>query len=423
MDDAAPGHRAHALGGEADAQRAHGPLAGITILDLTSVVSGPLATMTLADQGADVIKVENPNGGDFTRQVSNRRGGYSANFLNNNRSKRSISVNLKDPRGIDLIKTLARDVDGFAQNFRPGVVERMGLGYEDLAVVNEGLVYLSISGFGEQGPYAQKPVYDPLVQALSGLTTVQAGSDADRPRLVRTIVPDKVSGLMAAQAFTAALLCRERTGLGQHVKVSMLDAVIDFLWHSDMTSQTFVCEEIPQQSAQSFIDLIYEVDDGYITVSAMTDRQWHGLTAALDQPQLRNDPRFKTASLRQENINARLDETQKALRGLTAADALARLEAHDVPCAPVLTRWQMIDHPQVRANDIVQTLNHPDAGPLRQARPAARFSKTGLDLSRGGPALGGDTDTVLKEAGFSANTIDGLRADGVIGPHKSEADA
>ncbi|MEM8665286.1 MAG: CoA transferase, partial [Pseudomonadota bacterium] len=214
----------------AEARRT-GPLAGIRVVDLTSVVSGPLATMLLADQGADVIKIEHPAGGDFTRQVSNRRGGYSANFLNNNRSKRSVAVNLKDPRGLDLVKRLVAGADAFAQNFRPGVVERMGLGYEALKAVKPGLVYLSISGFGPVGPYAKKPVYDPLVQALSGLTTIQAGSDEARPRLVRTIVPDKVSGLVAAQAITAALLCKERTGIGQHVELSMLGAVIDFMWH------------------------------------------------------------------------------------------------------------------------------------------------------------------------------------------------
>lgn len=400
-------------GGTATART--GPLAGIRVVDCTSVVSGPLATMMLADQGADVIKVENPAGGDFTRQLSNRRGGQTANFLNNNRSKRSIAVDLRDPRGLAVVTRLVAGADAFAQNFRPGVIERMGLGYDDLAAVNEGLVYLSISGFGDAGPYAGKPVYDPLVQALSGLTTIQAGSDDARPRLVRTIIPDKVSGLMAAQALTAALLCRARTGVGQHVRISMLDAVVDFLWHSDMGSQTFVGADIPQQTAQSFIDLIYETKDGHITVSVMTDRQWLALSRALDRPDLLDDPRFKTASLRQENIDARLEATQDGLRRFTAAEAIARLEAEDVPCAPVLTRSQMIAHPQVSANDIVHELTHPEAGVLRQARPAARFSATPLDVSRGGPALGADTEAVMTEAGFSDDEIAELLSAGVVG--------
>lgn len=398
-----------------------GPLAGIRVVDLTSVVSGPLATMLLADQGADVIKIENPKGGDFTRQVSNRRGGFSANFLNNNRSKRSIAVDLKDSRGLAVVKRLVEGADAFAQNFRPGVVERMGLGYDDLAAINPALVYLSISGFGRTGPYAAKPVYDPLVQAISGLTTIQAGSDDARPRLVRTIVPDKVSGLVAAQAITAALLCKERTGIGQHVELSMLGAVIDFLWHSDMGSQTFVDTPFPQQEAQSFIDLIYETKDGYITVSVMTDRQWLGLSRALKRPELLDDPRFKTARLRQENIDARLAVTQENLLRFTSEEALARLEAQDVPCTPVLTRWQMVDHPQVTANDIVQQFDHPHAGRLRQSRPAARFCATPLDLSSGGPILGADTDAVLTEAGFAAEDIAALHDAGVVATNRTPA--
>jgi crotonobetainyl-CoA:carnitine CoA-transferase CaiB-like acyl-CoA transferase len=261
-----------------------GPLAGYRIVDLSAVISGPLATMMLADQGADVIKIEHPEGGDHTRAVSNRRGGFSASFLNNNRNKRSVAINLKDERGLEILKRLIAGADVLVQNFRPGVVERMGLGEPEVRRIAPQIVYVSISGFGDRGPYAHQPVYDPLIQGLSGLTTVQAGSDEARPRLVRTIVPDKVTGLTAAQAITAGLLARERTGEGQHVRLSMLDSVVAFLWHSDMSSQTFVGDELPQQEAQSFIDLIYETADGYITVAVQTDRQWQALTRALQRP-------------------------------------------------------------------------------------------------------------------------------------------
>lgn len=410
-------HRDHARAG--GPPRA-GPLAGIRIVDLTSVVSGPLGTMMLADQGADVVKVEHPDGGDFTRLGTNASGGMTANFLNNNRSKRSVAVDLKDPRGLLVVKRLVAGADAFVQNFRPGVIERMGLGYEAVAEVNPSIVYLSISGFGDAGPYAARPVYDPLVQALSGLTTIQGGSDEARPRLVRTIVPDKVTGIMAAQALTAALLHRERTGEGQHVRLSMLDSVVDFLWHSDMGSQTFVGSDIPQQEAHSFIDLIYETRDGHITVSTMTDRQWAGFGRAVGRPDLLEDPRFATPALRQDNIDARLAAIQAAIRPFTSEEALARLEAEDVPCAPVLTRTQMIDHPQVRANGIVQEFDHPVAGRVRQARPAARFSATPLDLSRGAPGLGADTAAVLAEAGLSPEEIAALSEAGVVGSRARE---
>ena len=189
------------------------------------MISGPLATMILADQGADVIKVENPDGGDHTRAANNRRNGFSASFLNNNRNKRSVALDLKNPAAQEALLRLVATADVFIQNFRPGVAERMGLGEDAVRAVAPDIVYVSISGFGETGPYAQKPVYDPLVQAMSGLATIQAGSDTERPRLVRTILPDKLTAVTASQAITAALLARERTGQGQHVRLSMLDAV------------------------------------------------------------------------------------------------------------------------------------------------------------------------------------------------------
>src|SRR3954449_11518605 len=244
-----------------------GPLHGYRIVDLTSMISGPLATMILADQGADVIKVENPDGGDHTRAANNRRGGYSASFLNNNRNKRSVALDLKGAAAKQALLRLVATADVFVQNFRPGVADRMGLGEAAIRAVRPDIVYVSISGFGERGPYAQKPVYDPLIQAVSGLATIQAGSDHERPRLVRTIIPDKLTAVTASQAITAALLARERTGEGQHVRLSMLDAVIAFLWASDMGSQTFVGGDFPQQEAASFIDLIYETADDYISAA------------------------------------------------------------------------------------------------------------------------------------------------------------
>ena len=202
---------------------------GFKIIDVTSMVSGPSATMLLADQGADVIKIENPNGGDHTRASANTQKGFSANFLNNNRSKRSVALNLKEDAARQALLRLCRDADVFIQNFRPGVVDYMGIGEADVRTVAPDIIYVSICGFGDTGPYAAKPVYDPLIQALSGLATVQAGSDAERPRLVRTILPDKLTGTVAAQAITAALLARTRTGKGQHIHVSMLDTILAFL--------------------------------------------------------------------------------------------------------------------------------------------------------------------------------------------------
>jgi crotonobetainyl-CoA:carnitine CoA-transferase CaiB-like acyl-CoA transferase len=400
-----------------------GPLTGFKVIDLTSMVSGPLATMVLADQGADVIKVENPRGGDYTRSVATRRGGFSASFLNNNRNKRSVALDLKDPRGRELLDRLVAGADVFVQNFRPGVAERMGIGEDAIRQAAPDIVYVSISGFGERGPYAGKPVYDPLVQALSGLTTVQGGSDSVRPRLIRTVLPDKLTGFTAAQAITSALLARERSGEGQHVRLSMLDTIMAFLWSSDMGGQTFVGDETAEEEAQSFIDLIYETADGYISVAVQSDKEWAGLAAALDKPEWLDDPRFKTAASRHENIDARLGLTQDVLLTRTADEWLARLEDADVPCAPVLRRRDVVDHPQIAANETVVESDHPQAGRLRQARPAPRFSKTPPAHRHGAPALGQDTRDVLREAGLSEDEIAALAADAIVTLHDANGEA
>ncbi len=398
-----------------------GPLDGIRIIDTTSMISGPLATQWLGDQGADVIKVERPGDGDHTRAAANRRGSFSASFLNNNRNKRSITLDLKHPRGLETLLRLSDGADVFIQNFRPGVAERIGLGEEALRAVSPDIIYVSISGFGESGPYVAKPVYDPLVQALSGLTTVQGGSDQARPRLVRTILPDKLTGIVAAQAISAALLARARGGPGQHVRVSMLDAVIAFLWSSDMGSQTFVGDEFPQEKAASFIDLIYETTDGFISVAVQTNKEWVALTRALERPEWLEDERLRTPAGRHEHIDERLQMTQDVLRTAGSAHWLERLEAQGVPCAPVLTRSEVIAHPQVRENAIILESDHPHAGRLRQARPPARFSRTTAGLRRGAPALGEHTREILLEAGYGEADIDALQASGVFGADAGEA--
>ncbi len=394
-----------------------GPLHGYRIVDLTANVAGPLATMILGDQGAEVIKVEPPEG-DSTRAGAKARGGFNASFLNNNRNKRSIVLNLKHPGGLRALLRLAATADVFVQNYRPGVADRLGVGEEAIRAVAPNIVYVSISGFGEVGPYAERPVYDPLIQGFTGLATVQAGSDEARPRMLRTILPDKLTAITASQAITAALLARERTGEGQHVRLSMLEAVLAFLWPSDMAGQTFVGagdQDGPaRQEAASATDLIYETADGYITAAVVTNRQWEGLTRALEQPQWLDDERFKTPALRQQNAEARLQLTRDVLIGRPSAEWLDRLTREDVPCAPVLTRNEVIRHPHVKAMAIVEEYEHPKAGRLRQARNAACFSKTPAAIRLPAPGLGEHTDEILAEAGYSATEIAELRAQGAL---------
>ncbi|HEV8716306.1 MAG TPA: CoA transferase, partial [Candidatus Binatia bacterium] len=374
--------------------------------------SGPMATMLLADQGADVIKVEPPGIGDLTRALGGPRG-MSPTFSVVNRNKRSVVINLKDRRGIELLEQLVAGADLFVQNFRPGVAEQMGIGEAALRRIKPNLVYVSISGFGESGPYVHKRVYDPVIQALSGLASIQGDPASGRPQMMRLIIPDKVTALTAAQAMTAALLARERTGEGQHVRLAMLDAVISFLWPEAMAAYTFIGAKNVVTRAHAR-DLIFATVDGYITVGVVSDAEWLGLTRALERPEWLDDPRFKTPAGRVKHADARLELTAEVLQTRTSAEWLARLDAEQVPCAPILSRTDLFTDPQIAANALIVESDHPHAGRMRQARPAARFDGTPAELRSPAPLLGAHTDEVLTELGVSSEQLAALRTAGAV---------
>jgi crotonobetainyl-CoA:carnitine CoA-transferase CaiB-like acyl-CoA transferase len=391
-----------------------GPLDGYRIIDVTQMLSGPMATMLLADQGADVIKVEPPGMGDLTRALGGGTRGMAPTFATINRNKRSIVLNLKDRRGVDLLEQLVAGADLFVQNFRPGAADRLGIGAAALRRIKPNLVYVSISGFGESGPYVHKRVYDPVIQALSGLASIQGDPLTGRPRMMRLIVPDKVTALTAAQAMTAALLARERTGEGQHVRLAMLDAVISFLWPEAMARHTFL-GTAPGVSRPDTRDLVFETADGYITVGAVSDAEWAGLARAVGRPEWLDDPRFQTPAGRVRHADARLELTAEALKTKTSAEWLVRLDAEQVPCAPILSREEVLADAQVAANALIVETEHPHAGRMRQARPAARFERTPATLRRPAPLLGEHTEAILSELGIAAERSAALRAAGVVG--------
>ena len=388
-----------------------GPLAGIRIVDLTSMISGPVATMMLADQGADVIKVE-PLSGDLVRFMGPNREGLTSGFISANRSKRSLAVDLKSAQGMEVVKALVRTADVFVQNFRPGAIERMGLGEEVLRELRQDIVYVSISGFGETGPYAQKRVYDPVIQALSGLADIQKDGETGRPKMIRTIIPDKTTAVTAAQAITAALFARERGQGGQHVKLAMLDTMVAYLWPEGMAGYTFIGKEVKAARAQFAQDLIFETLDGYITAGAVSDAEWQGMCRALDREGWLEDERFRTANDRIVNVRERLDMTAEVLVTRTSEEWLEKLDAEGVPCAPVLRREQVFEHEQIRINEMVSEFDHPVAGRIRQPRPAARFDRTPAGMQRHAPTLGEHSDEILEELGFEPTA---LRADRVVG--------
>ena len=391
-----------------------GPLSGIRVVDFTTVMSGPLATMMLADQGADVIKVESP-GGEVMRQMGTRYRGMTDVFMCSNRSKRSLSIDLKSSRGLQVVKRLIETADVLVQNFRPGVIEKLGLGEEVVRAIKPDIIFVSISGVGESGPYSKLRTYDPIVQALSGLAEIQADRETSQPRMVRLVVSDKTTALTAAQAITAALFARERNGEGQHVRLSMLDAMIAYLWPEGMASLTFVGRETNPADGQLGLDLVYQTQDQYITAGAVSDAEWRGMCTALGRPELIEDPRFLRADDRSRNVAQRRAITSAEIAKWRSEDILTRLREHDVPCAPVLDRWQLLTDAQISHNELLGVEPHPTLGEVRQPRPAARFDVTPAEPSCLAPYLGADNDALLAELGYQAAEVDGLLSDGVLG--------
>ena len=383
------------------------------MLDLTSMISGPVATMMLADQGAEVIKVEPPEG-ELVRHMGRNAGGLTSVFLSANRSKRSIALDLKNPAGVDVLKRLISTADVFVQNFRPGAIDRMGLGESVVRDINASVIYVSISGFGETGPYAHQRVYDPVIQALSGLADIQMDAASGRPQMIRTIIPDKTTSVTAAQAITAALFRRERSGEGQHVKLAMLDTMVAYLWPEGMARYTFADRAPEPSRGEASPDLIYRTKDGYITAGAISDKEWQGMCRALDRPQWINDERFRTANARVVNGKLRRELTAEVLLTGSSVDWLERLDDEGVPSAPVLGRHEVLDHPQIQANEMIVEEVHPVAGPIRQARPAARFDRTPARIRGPAPELGADTVAILEELGVSSTEIDELVAGGAV---------
>ena len=390
-----------------------GPLDGVRILDLTTMVSGPLATMMLAEQGADVVKVE-PPAGDIMRRTGRRFRGMSASFLSCNRSKRSIAVDLKTPQGLEVARRLAAGSDMLVQNFRPGAVERMGLGEDAVRALNPEIVFVSISGFGEAGPYAHKRVYDPVIQALCGLAEIQADRDTGRPRMVRTIIPDQTTSVTAAQAMTAALFARERTGKGQHVRLSMLDTMVAFLWPEASAGLSFVGNEADPALGQNSPDLIFAAADGFITAGAVSDAEWAGMCRAFGREELIEDERFRTPAARVRNVGERRTIMSEEIAGWPAAEILARLDREGVPSAPVLARTEVIDDPQVEENRAIEIHDDPALGPVRQPRPAARFDVTPSAIRAMAPFLGADNGPILAGLGYDESEIEAMTRAGVL---------
>ena len=387
-----------------------GPLAGITILDLTSVLMGPYATQILADMGADVIKVESPDG-DIVRQIGpGRTPGMGGMFLNANRGKRSIVVDLKQPEGRDVVLRLARQANTLVYNVRPQAMARLGLAYEALAAVNPGIVYVGAFGYGQSGPYAAKPAYDDLIQGASALPPLIAAAGDGTPRYVPLTIADRVVGLMLVNAILGGLMHQQRTGVGQRIDVPMFESMADFVLIDHLGGLTYD----PPLDNGGYARLLsryrrpYRTRDGYICVLIYNDKQWRSFFESIGQTEFLDQPRFANHSARIRHIDEIYEEVGHIFLDRSTAEWRELLERADIPVMPMHTLESILEDPHLNAVGFFKTVEHPIEGRIRQTQVPSSWSVTQPTAGGPAPALGEHGRDILTQAGFSTDEIERL---------------
>jgi crotonobetainyl-CoA:carnitine CoA-transferase CaiB-like acyl-CoA transferase len=391
-----------------------GPFEGVRVLDLSQIVSGPYAAMILGDLGAEVIKVEPLGLGDPLHLSDFRRAGMPALYLNTNRGKQLITVDLGSDDGRAIILDLAAGADVVIQNMRPGVVDRLGAGYDACRARNPEVIYCSISGYGTSGPWAQRPVLDPVIQGVTGIVARQQSEAIPLPDLVRMVITDKWTAQMAAQAISAALFRRERSGEGQHLELAMLDTAVYLSWPDLMMDHTLVGDDVDGRLRIMDVYQLTHCADGILIYFTASLTQRLGLYRALGRPDLCEDPRYSAARLASDDFVSLgmilRDEFAKVQRD----DILARLVEHEVPCGPILEPDEVLENEQIVFNGTIVEWEHETAGRVRQPRQPIHFSKTPVDFRRDCPTPGRDTDSILLDLGRTPEEIAALRAAEVI---------
>jgi crotonobetainyl-CoA:carnitine CoA-transferase CaiB-like acyl-CoA transferase len=393
-----------------------GPLSGLKVLDLTHVMAGPTCTLMLADMGADVIKVEKkPDGDDTRRTVPPKIGDEAAAFLMMNRNKRGIVLDLKTPSGIQILRRLAQRADVLVENFAPGAMERLGIGYEALRKDNPGLIYCSLSGFGRTGPYKHRRGFDLVAQAMSGIMTF-TGSPGGPPTKCGPPLSDITAGLLAAMGILAAYAHRLKTGEGQWVETSLFEAaLVQTYWQSAIALATGVAPRAmgsahplnaPYQA--------FEAEDGWIVVGGANQTNWLRTLDALGASELADDPRFRSGADRMAHLPELEAELAGRFRRKPAAHWLAVLEEKGVPCGPVYDMLQALADPQTTAREMVVEVEHSTLGPVKTIGLPVKFSATPGKVRSGAPRYGEHTHEVLTELGFDADEIAAFEAEGAI---------
>lgn len=392
-----------------------GPLAGVRVIDLTTVLMGPFATQLLGDMGADVVKVESAQGDGVRRIGPARHPDMGPIFLHGNRGKRSVVLDLKKPAGREALLKLAAGAEVLAYNVRPQAMARLGLTYEEVSAANPGIVYAGMFGYDQRGPYAARPAYDDLIQALVALPTLAQMAGGDRPRYVPLAIADRYVGSIAAGAIVAALFHRLGSGRGQRVDIPMFETMAQMVLGDHMGGRSFEPPIGPPGYKRSLSPerVPYRTQDGYICVLAYNDKQWRSFFAAIGRPELQADARFADMGSRTINIDALYALLAEAVSRRPSAEWLRILEAADIPAVPIHTLDSLIDDPHLAAIGFIRTVEHPTEGPIRSIGVPTTWSETQPAPPRPAPKLGEHSVEVLREAGYADAAIDALVAEGV----------
>ena len=391
----------------------HAPFQGIKVVDLSAVVSGPMATGILADQGAQVIKVE-AQGGDLTRVIGPAAGDLTALFMTINRGKRSIVLDLKQAAGQAVLRELIAQADVLVENFRPGALNRLGFSYESVKAYNPRLVYLSISGFGHTGPFANYRVYDPVIQAVSGFAAAHPDNETEEPKLLQTLLCDKITALTAAQALSAALLARHRTGEGQKIELSMLDAAVSFLWPEALYNHAYIDNPRPPVPEFGASQRLWQCRDGWLAMITPQNDEFGAMCRVLGVPDLIQQAQFSTILARRDNAHALRSLLDPLVAERSVDSLVAELGAAGVPVGKVNSKADLANDPQIQHNRTLVDTVYPDIGRVRTPRNAAVFSAAPAHTPPLAAHLGEHTREVLTELGKSAADIDALYASGAV---------
>ncbi|SEL96391.1 Crotonobetainyl-CoA:carnitine CoA-transferase CaiB [Roseovarius tolerans] len=393
-----------------------GPLAGMKVIELAHIMAGPVCGLMLADMGADVIKVEKPDGDDSRRFVPPAIQGESAAYMMMNRNKRGVALNLKDAQGVAALHRLLEEADVVIENYRMGTMERLGLGYEDLRAINPRLIYCEISGFGRTGPYAQRGGFDLIAQGMSGLMSITGEGPGRPPVKTGAPVSDITAGIVAAMGVSAAYARMLQTGEGQKVDTSLFEAAItQTYWQSAIAFATGVAPG-PMGSAHPLNGpyQAFETADGWINVGAANQRNWLRFLDVIGAPELNDDARFASNHDRMQHLGELEEILNSYLRHKTSAVWLERMEQAGLPAGPVLDILEMQADPQARAREMIVEVDHPVAGPVKTLGHPVKFSETPASLRRAAPVLGQHSREVLQEAGYDAAEIEAMVASGAV---------